>query len=484
MVSRKGKARQHTHRVSPSPDNTSEFGYGANSNNLNQSASTLDMGLNPSYSSDASFGVQLEVPSMQPYHNIPPNSNSSFAPLHINTTYPNFNFPPFPANFGAANSYFSSLNPNSTQPNSNMTPPTPNFAFPFTAPDIAAPRPRLPHNIAALELSSYRGAPFVRQWTIEARSARSHPYNSTAHHMSSCDDISQPRQVEFEGEIPTFVRGSEIWRRIMPPSLDGASLRDGPCASGTFNSGTFDTCQTDKSSKTPKDATASKAAQVLSNAISDQVRERLKCSLLNENLMLHGDLLSLMVNDILVSAVMGQINDQVLAEQWVAENAQETKKNLRMVPVNLQNEIKRLACTIVLCSWGLSPGLDEQVQDIIACRRARIEALIQTYDHVDSPMVPFGHAAVTQMVQAIIRQFRCYLPEDNDEINFNNIVTFVVTMLHFALREFSEGKYNQSEFVVEDEETAYDKVLDRINELHESDLEFYHLIIDHIFKLL
>lgn len=97
---------------------------------------------------------------------------------------------------------------------------------------------------------------------------------------------------------------------------------------------------------------------------------------------------------------------------------------------------------------------------------------------------PFGHAAVTQMVQAIIRQFRCYLPEDNDEINFNNIVAFAVTMLRFALREFLNGTYNQSEFVVEDEETGYDEVLDRINELDGSDLEFYHLMIDHIFKLL
>lgn len=68
--------------------------------------------------------------------------------------------------------------------------------------------------------------------------------------------------------------------------------------------------QTDKSSKTPKDAAASKAAAVLSNAISDQVRERLKCSLLNENLMLRGDSLSSTVNDILVDAVLGQINDQ------------------------------------------------------------------------------------------------------------------------------------------------------------------------------
>lgn len=76
----------------------------------------------------------------------------------------------------------------------------------------------------------------------------------------------------------------------------------------------------------------------------------------------------------------------VLAEQWITENAHELKKSLRMVPVNLRNEIKRLARTIVLCSWGLSPGLGEQIQDIIAYRRALVEALIQTYDHVDSPM--------------------------------------------------------------------------------------------------
>lgn len=161
------------------------------------------MGLNPSYSSDASFGIQLEVPSMQRYHNVPPNSNLSFAPLHIDATYPDFNFPPFPTNFDAANSYFGPLNPNSAQPNSDMTPPTPNSASPFATPDIAAPRPWLPHNIPALELSSYRGAPFLRQRTIEARSTRSHPYDLTVRHRSSCDDISQPQQVELEGEIPT-----------------------------------------------------------------------------------------------------------------------------------------------------------------------------------------------------------------------------------------------------------------------------------------
>lgn len=140
---------------------------------------------------------------MQRYHNVPPNSNLSFAPLHIDATYPDFNFPPFPTNFDAANSYFGHLNPNSAQPNSDMTPPTPNSASPFATPDIAAPRPWLPHNIPALELSSYRGAPFLRQRTIEARSTRSHPYDLTVRHRSSCDDISQPQQVELEGEIPT-----------------------------------------------------------------------------------------------------------------------------------------------------------------------------------------------------------------------------------------------------------------------------------------
>jgi hypothetical protein len=88
------------------------------------------------------------------------------------------------------------------------------------------------------------------------------------------------------------------------------------------------------------------------------------------------------------------------------------------------------------------------------------------------------------MVQAIIRQFRCHLPENDDEINVANIIAFAVTMLRFALREFSEGTYNPSEFVVEDEETTYNEVLNRIEGLDESDLEFYYLMIDHIFKLL
>jgi hypothetical protein len=44
--------------------------------------------------------------------------------------------------------------------------------------------------------------------------------------------------------------------------------------------------------------------------------------------------------------------------------------------------------------------------------------------------------------------------------------------------------YNPSEFVVEDEETTYNEVLNRIEGLDESDLEFYYLMIDHIFKLL
>jgi hypothetical protein len=72
--------------------------------------------------------------------------------------------------------------------------------------------------------------------------------------------------------------------------------------------------------------------------------------------------------------------------RWTEKHSCDMRKSLRMVPVNLRNEIKRLARTIALCSWGLSPGLEEQIQDIVAYRRALVEALIQTYDHVDSSM--------------------------------------------------------------------------------------------------
>ncbi|KAG1886674.1 hypothetical protein F4604DRAFT_1675547 [Suillus subluteus] len=309
MTSKKGKGKAR--RVeSPSPDfyYTSESGYGANLNDPSQSASSLDMGFNPSYSSDALFGVQ--VPSMQPYcndNNIPPNSNSSFLP-----------FPPY---FDAPNPYFATFEPNTAQPN--------------------------------------------------------HDSNR--------------------------VRGSEIQRKVTPPSLDsrpfdigfnGESLYDGPLISRAFNSRALN-------------------SRAIDGGIFNTEHTSFNTS-----------------------------DGQVLRDTSGCRHIE---------------------------------GLEEQVQDIIAYRRALVEALIQTYDHVDSTMAPFGNAAVTQLVQVIIRQFRCYLPKNDDEINIANIVVFAVTMLHFALREFLEGVYNPSNFIVEDEEAAYNEVLDRIKELDESNLEFFHL---------
>ncbi|KAG2145714.1 hypothetical protein BD769DRAFT_1382603 [Suillus cothurnatus] len=419
MASKKGKGKAK--RVSPSPDDL-QYTSGYCTNLDNPSQSSLDMDFNHASSSDASFGVQ--VPSMrQPYHDnhFPPSSNLSFT-----AAAPNSSFPPFSPYFDVSNPYLTSLNPNH-----DVVPPTLNLAplnpVAASAPNIVAPHPRLPHDTTALELmvQSYREPLFLRHRTLEARtSVRSQPYNLTVRRGTSSNDISQARQVEFEGEasaIVWYVGDSETRREITPPSLDSGpfntrSLHGSPSNSRTFDNGTFDS---------------------------------------------------------------GTFN----AENTSA-NTCDMRKSLRMVPVNLRNEIKRLARTIALCSWGLSPGLEEQIQDIVAYRRALVEALIQTYDHVDSSMAPFGHPAVVQMVQAIIRQFRCHLPENDDEINVANIIAFAVTMLRFALREFSEGTYNPSEFVVEDEETTYNEVLNRIEGLDESDLEFYYLMIDHIFKLL
>lgn len=88
------------------------------------------------------------------------------------------------------------------------------------------------------------------------------------------------------------------------------------------------------------------------------------------------------------------------------------------------------------------------------------------------------------MLQTIIRQYRCHFPANINDINVANLVAFAVTMLRFSLKEFSTGVYISSEFVVENEEATYRAVLERIENLVESDLEFYDLMIAHMFKLL
>jgi hypothetical protein len=88
------------------------------------------------------------------------------------------------------------------------------------------------------------------------------------------------------------------------------------------------------------------------------------------------------------------------------------------------------------------------------------------------------------MAQSIIRQFRNHLPLHNHDINISNIIAFSVTMLRFALREFSQGTYHAAEFVVEDEEAAYDTVLGHIRDLEDLDLVLFNLMIQHVFRLL
>ncbi|KAG0691767.1 hypothetical protein DFH29DRAFT_1010234 [Suillus ampliporus] len=200
--------------------------------------------------------------------------------------------------------------------------------------------------------------------------------------------------------------------------------------------------------------------------------------------MLRGEWLTSEVNDALVSAMMEQISHKGLATDWILKNSRGVLKSLKTVLMNLRNEIKCLARAIVLGSWGLSPAIEERVEDVAAYQSSLIEALIETYDHVHSSMTPFGHPAIIQMTQAIIRQFRDYVPTDHAEININNIVTFAVTMLHFALEEFSNGTYSPSKFLIENEEETYNTVLQRIEQLDDTNLEFYLIMIQHIFKLL
>jgi hypothetical protein len=62
-----------------------------------------------------------------------------------------------------------------------------------------------------------------------------------------------------------------------------------------------------------------------------------------------------------------------------------------MVPVNLRNDIKRLARIIASGSWGLSPAFEDHMQDIIAYRAALVEAILNDYNHVDSGMAVNFH---------------------------------------------------------------------------------------------
>ncbi|KAG1883597.1 hypothetical protein F4604DRAFT_1920098 [Suillus subluteus] len=197
-----------------------------------------------------------------------------------------------------------------------------------------------------------------------------------------------------------------------------------------------------------------------------------------------GESLASEVNDALVKSVMEQISDKGVATKWTSKNSHSALKSLKTVPVNLRNEIKQLAWAIVLGSWDLSLAIEDQVEDVTAYRRTLVEALLETYDHVDSDMMPFANPAIIQMTQAIIRQFRDYIPINHTDINIDNIIAFAITILRFALQEFSNGTYSPSEFLVENEEETYNAVLQRIKRLDSTDLEFYLIMIQHIFKLI
>ncbi|KAG1823851.1 uncharacterized protein BJ212DRAFT_1296381 [Suillus subaureus] len=436
VKSKKGKGKAK--RVSPS-DSYYRSGYDVNLNDQS------GMGINPSSSYDASFGVP--VPSMQPDRHdniiIPPDTN--FAALNTNIgAAPNSNVPPYNPYFAAPNPYFATapnqyfaapgpniipLNPCIAYRNANFTPPNPNFiplnphppAPSSTALNIIAPCPQLAINTAALELvmESCRKLLFWRQWATEGHaSVRSQPYDLMACQRSLCNDHSQAWQGEFEGEVS------------MPEGMPGVPGLDMRVLLPHLTAG----CSMSGSTGGPSVA----VLLTVESEINDQACDKIKSLLLNDNFMLHRDVLVLAMNNAIVKAMMKNISNQgrhllvLHCKQMDFEEQWKGKK---------------------------------EPQDDLA-------------------VAPFGHVSVAQMVQAIIRQFCCHLPDNNDNINVDNIVAFVVTMLWFALREFSNGTYILSEFVAEGERAMYNEVLNRIKELNETNLEFYLLTIKHIFKLL
>ncbi|KAG0694670.1 hypothetical protein DFH29DRAFT_880550 [Suillus ampliporus] len=119
-----------------------------------------------------------------------------------------------------------------------------------------------------------------------------------------------------------------------------------------------------------------------------------------------------------------------------------------------------------------------------AHQSAHVSIILQGWTEFNSAMTPFGCAAISQLVQVIIREFCRYLPNDLDDININNIVAFSVAILRWALGEFLTGIHITAEFKVDNERPTYTQVLNCIRDFDKMDKAFYTIMVEHILKLI
>ncbi|KAG1730632.1 hypothetical protein EDD22DRAFT_960689 [Suillus occidentalis] len=325
----KGKARQiQTTSRSPSPD-LHGSGHLTNPN-------------------DDSASVGIPVPS-DPYHNFAfPNTNVGATQSNVLPHNPFFSAPN--PDFAPLNPYIAHSNVKFAPPNFNFDPLNP---LAPASPNIIAPLPRLAHNTAFLEqiAESYRPLPFWQQRASEARaSARPQPYDLMARQRSLRDDNSQVRQIEFEGDplmgiVPELPRPNTRALRARP--MGGPSTAVPPTAGPLTLR---------RNTRRPADPSPSDNAQELSNLINDEACVEMKNLILNDDFMLRGNELLSAMDDAIIIAMMKHSPDQVTTRQWIMKNSEKAKKSLRMVPVNLRNDIKHLARIIASGSWGLLPA--------------------------------------------------------------------------------------------------------------------------------
>jgi hypothetical protein len=195
--------------------------------------------------------------------------------------------------------------------------------------------------------------------------------------------------------LPSAVGRSAVRSSMGGPSAAGPSaashLTSGPSIAGPSTQSVDHSHPPD--SGTDHDNTA-QTTKHMKKVIDNLARESLKRALFNNSLMLSGEKLVSQLDDAITDALSqnkgmpypfseSKTNIALdLAKKWTSKDGSTLKKNLRMAVLNIRNDIKRLARTIALSSWGLSPNFESQIEDIVAYRRDLVAALIQNYDHV------------------------------------------------------------------------------------------------------
>ncbi|KAG1735666.1 uncharacterized protein EDB91DRAFT_1083584 [Suillus paluster] len=167
-----------------------------------------------------------------------------------------------------------------------------------------------------------------------------------------------------------------------------------------------------------------------------------------------------------------------LINAWVVESQKTELKKLRAIPNTVQSVFKDVGQSAA----DLALPISEHGKELVH-QKVYIDSLCIGFAYLNNPdtNAAFGNLALYHIITRVLHEKRFSRWIDPTKRDLKNIIAFSGTILLWALREHADSSNSKSEFVIEDNRTTFDSIVEHLDSLLPSQRVAVDKLVEDIF---